>query len=182
MAYIDNTLTFSDTGIVEDASGIEIVGTWERIIAEKSAEYVCGNKGDVLEIGFGMGMCADYIQTQGVNSHTIVELHPQIIERMRAWAEGKSNVTIIEGDWNTVSYDRTYDGIYHDSYSPFEDDFSTFKQFAIDNTRSGSKITYFSPHTDENTYGFDNISFEELDVDPSEHIWYDKYYMPKVVM
>ena len=43
-----------------------------------------------------MGICADYIQAQGVNSHTIIEIHPQIIEKLNAWASDKSNVTILK--------------------------------------------------------------------------------------
>ena len=103
MAFKDNTLTFSDTKIIDTSTNKEVMMSWESPIMEKCAEFICHNSGDVLEIGFGMGICADYIQAQGVNSHTIVEIHPQVIERLNAWASGKSNVTIIEGDWNTAS-------------------------------------------------------------------------------
>ena len=99
MAFKDNILEFSDTKIVEVNTGIEVMMSWEAPIMERIAEYICQSKGDILEIGFGMGICSDYIQAQGVNSHTIVEIHPQIIEKLKAWATGKGNVTIIEGDW-----------------------------------------------------------------------------------
>ena len=115
MAFKDTTLTFVDTKIT-DESDAEVMMNWEAPIMEKSAEFICHNKGDILEIGFGMGICSDYIQAQGVNSHTIVEIHPQIIERLNAWANGKSNVTVIEGDWNSVSGLGTYDGIFIDTY------------------------------------------------------------------
>ena len=90
---------------------------WEAPIMEKCAEYICHNKGDILEIGFGMGICADYIQAQEVNSHTIIEIHPQILERLNAWASGKSNVTVIEGDWANLSLSGTYDGIFLDTFA-----------------------------------------------------------------
>ena len=67
MAFKDNTLTFSNTKIVDDVLGIEVMMTWEAPIMEKSAEFICQSKGDILEIGFGMGICSDYIQAQGVN-------------------------------------------------------------------------------------------------------------------
>ena len=102
MAFKDNTLEFFDSKIV-DSKGIEVMMDWESLIMEKSAEFICHNKGDILEIGFGMGICADYIQAQGVNSHTIVEIHPQILEKLNIWASNKSNVVIIEGDWSQVS-------------------------------------------------------------------------------
>ena len=115
MAFKDNILEFSDNKIVDQDSMIEVMMSWEAPIMKKSAEYICENKGDILEIGFGMGICSDYIQAQGVNSHTIVEIHPQIIERLKTWASGKSNVTVVEGDWNSVNL-GTYDGIFLDTY------------------------------------------------------------------
>ena len=128
MSFKDTTLTFADTKITDEFDA-EVMMNWEAPIMEKSAEFICHNKGDILEIGFGMGICSDYIQAQGVNSHTIVEIHPQIIERLNAWAEDKSNVTIIEGDWNSVSGLGTYDGIFIDTYG--DDNWSSFKDFAL---------------------------------------------------
>ena len=96
MAFKDNTLEFSDNQIWDTVFAIEVMMDWEVPIMEKSAEYICHNNGDVLEIGFGMGMCADYIQAQGVNSHTIIEIHPQIIEKLNTWASGKSNLTVVK--------------------------------------------------------------------------------------
>ena len=81
MGFKDNILQFTDTQIFDTISGVEVMMNWEAPIMEKSAEYICHNKGDVLELGFGMGICADYIQAQGVNSHTIIEIHPQILEK-----------------------------------------------------------------------------------------------------
>ena len=82
MAFKDNILDFFDNKIVDTESDIEVMMDWEDNIMKKSAEFVSHNKGDILEIGFGMGICSDYIQAQGVNSHTIVEIHPQIIEKL----------------------------------------------------------------------------------------------------
>ena len=88
MAFKDTILTFEDDKIITD-DNMEVMMSWEAPIMEKSAEYICQSKGDILEIGFGMGICSDYIQAQDVNSHTIVEIHPQIIEKLKAWAQGK---------------------------------------------------------------------------------------------
>ena len=83
MAFKDTTLVFEDTKILGE-DDIEVMMGWESPIMEKSAKYICQSKGDILEIGFGMGICSDYIQAEGVNSHTIVEIHPQILERLNA--------------------------------------------------------------------------------------------------
>ena len=78
MDFKDTTLTFNETRI-EDGNG-QVMMSWESPIMEKVAEYICKANGDILEIGFGMGICSDYIQAQSINSHTIIELHPQVIE------------------------------------------------------------------------------------------------------
>ena len=108
MAFKDTILNFEDNKITTD-DGMEVMMDWEAPIMEKSAEFICQSKGDILEIGFGMGIFADYIQTWGVNSHTIVEIHPQIIEKLKIWAEDKDNVIIVEGDWNSVEGLGKYD-------------------------------------------------------------------------
>tara|TARA_Y100000593_G_scaffold24566_1_gene49018 strand:+ start:1940 stop:2488 length:549 start_codon:yes stop_codon:yes gene_type:complete len=182
MAFKDNTLEFFDTKIVNE-DGMEVMMNWESPIMEKSAEYICHNKGDILEIGFGMGICADYIQSQGVNSHTIVEIHPQILERLNTWASGKSNVTIIEGDWADLSLSATYDGIFIDTFG--DDNWSQFKTFALARSKSGAKITYWNNFEEErNEHSFDSISFESISISPDENGYMDAsvYYMPKVVI
>ena len=183
MAFKDNTLTFEDAKIYDEEYGMEVMMSWESPIMEKSAEYICQSKGDILEIGFGMGICADYIQAQGVNSHTIVEIHPQIIERLKTWASGKSNVTIVEGDWYTVNGLSTYDGIFLDTFG--DDNFSNFKSFALAKIKSGGKITYWNNNEAEyNPHAFDTVSYEQVSITPVNNSYTsiaNNYYMPKVV-
>jgi len=180
MAFKDETLTFEDTKILNE-DGAEVMMNWEAVIMEKSAEYVCHNNGDILEIGFGMGICSDYIQSQGVNSHTIIEIHPEIIEKLKIWAEGKSNVTIIEGDWSSVEDLSTYDGIFIDTYG--DDNWSDFKDFALAKAKSGAKITYWNNFTDKrNEHSFDSVSFNDISVTPDDNTYFTSstYNMPKV--
>ena len=180
MAFKDTILTFEDDKIVTDDNK-EVMMSWEAPIMEKSAEYICQSKGDILEIGFGMGICSDYIQAEGVNSHTIVEIHPQIIEKLDIWAEGKTNVTVVEGDWNSVEL-STYDGIFIDTFG--DENWSSFKAFALAKGKSGAKVTYWNNFTDNrNEHDFDSVSFEEIAVTPDDNGYInlvDKYYMPKV--
>ena len=182
MAFKDTTLTFEDDKILTD-TGSEVMMSWEAPIMEKSAEYICQNKGDILEIGFGMGICSDYIQAQDVNSHTIVEIHPQIIEKLKIWAADKDNVTIVEGDWSDIELD-TYDGIFLDTYGDLNLD--RFKSFALSKAKDGAKITYWNNEENEhNPYSFDSVSYETVGIVPDENMYTfmkDNYYMPKVVV
>ena len=184
MAYKDHTLTFSDTKIVDTSyDNMEVMMSWEAPIMEKTAEYICQSKGDILEIGFGMGMCADYIQAQSVNSHTIVEIHPQIIEKLNTWASGKSNVTVVEGDWWAVKDSlSTYDGIFLDTFN--DDSWLNFKAFVEAKAKSGAKVSHWNNFEKEfNEHGFSNISFEKVSVTPDSNTYttiVSNYYMPKV--
>jgi len=180
MAFKDEVLIFEDTKIVHE-SGVEVMMDWEIQIMEKSAEYICSSKGDILEIGFGMGICSDYIQAQGVNSHTIIEIHPQIIEKLKTWAEGKSNVTIVEGDWNSVEGLSTYDGIFIDTYG--DENWLDFKDFATLTANPGAKITYWNNFTDRrNEHRFNSIEFESIPITPDANKYFNEntYSMPKV--
>ena len=180
MAFKDTILTFEDDKIITDDDR-EVMMSWETPIMEKSAEYICQSKGDILEIGFGMGICSDYIQAQGVNSHTIVEIHPQIIEKLKVWAEDKDNVTIVEGDWNSVEL-NTYDGIFIDTY--MDENWNQFKDFTLSKAKNGAKVTYWNSGMD-NEHNFDSISYEEISITPDDnsYIWDSEIYnMPKVVI
>ena len=180
MVFKDETLEFFDNKIV-NADGAEIMMDWEAPIMQKSAEFICHNKGDILEIGFGMGICADYIQAQGVNSHTIIEIHPQIIEKLKIWADDKPNVTIIEGDWYTVDNLSTYDGIFIDTYG--DNNWNNVKSFVLSRSKNGAKITYWNNFDSENNeHSFDSISFESISISPDSNSYMNgnTYYMPKV--
>jgi len=194
MAFKDNTLTFDSDGIITDTSdGASVCAepSEATVIYEKVAEFICQSKGDILEIGFGMGICSDYIQAQGVNSHTIIEIHPQVIEKLNTWASGKSNVTVVEGDWNSVSGLGTYDGILLDTFK--DDNWSNFKTFALAKGKTGAEVSYWNVSIgDTNEFSFDNISFEEVSVTPVENSYVDCivningvnniYYIPKVII
>ena len=59
MAFKDNILEFSDNQIWDPTVNMEVMMSWEVPIMERSAEFICQNKGDILELGFGMGISAD---------------------------------------------------------------------------------------------------------------------------
>ena len=99
-----------------DENGNIIMMSWEDPVMKKHAEIICSNGGDILEIGFGMGISAAHIQNQDIKSHTIIEIHPEVARRAREWAKDKPTVIIIEADWYDVIDDlKTYDGIFYDA-------------------------------------------------------------------
>ena len=119
--YVSQSLTFESDKITIDGVGDEVMMDWEHSIMSASAAYVTEGGGDILEIGFGMGISAGYMHSHSINSHTIVENHPQIIPKAVEWANNKSNVTIVSQSWYDVKDSiGTFDGIFYDTFGDEE--------------------------------------------------------------
>jgi hypothetical protein len=132
-----------------------VMMSWEQDLMKQHAMRVTQQGGDILEIGFGMGISAQYIQDFGCTTHTIVEHHPDVLTQLQEWATDKPNVKIIQGDWfelQDVICQNLYDGIWYDAdcnNSP------SFKRAIVDRALKPNGIfTYFAPNgTDKYAYG-----------------------------
>ena len=181
MSYTSSTLIFSDDKITISGSNIQVMMDWEHPIMSASADYVTQGGGDILEIGFGMGISAGYIQSHSISSHTIVENHPQVISKSREWASGKSNVTIVSQSWQEVTQSLgTFDGIFFDDFGGDYEDISSSLQHL---TKSGTKMTFWNNYrTSSNPIKADS-EHQEITVAPTANNSYwngSTYYMPKL--
>ena len=183
MAYIDKTLIFEDSKIhyTDNDEELQVMMSWEDDIMKASANYVCENGGDILEIGFGMGISANYIQSNNINSHTIIENHPQIIEKLKVWAEDKPNVIIIEGDWYDVKDSLlTYDGLFYDTFG--DENIDSFTTILPTLMKSGSKATWWNNFTNtDDVFFIDGTTYEAISVNPVSNMYFNSntYYLPK---
>ena len=184
MSYISSSLIFSDDKIIISGSHSpqeEVMMDWEHPIMSASAAYVTQGGGDILEIGFGMGISAGYIQSHSISSYTIIENHPQIISKSREWASGKSNVTIISQSWYDVRNSiGTFDGIFYDTYG--DDNMYDFSSSLSGLTKSGTKVTFWNnEYSAINHYGIPDITYQSVNVTPSSNSYFTSsiYYMPK---
>ena len=117
-SYLETDLTFTDNEILLP-DGFEVMMEWERPIMERSAEIITINGGDVLNVGFGMAIIDTAIQAHGVSTHTIIEAHPQVVRRARAWARDKNGINIVAKRWQDAIGDTgPFDGIYFDTLMP----------------------------------------------------------------
>lgn len=180
--YKDTNLVFSKNKITIDSTSEEVMMDWEKPLMQKHAEIVCHNNGDVLEIGFGMGISADYIQALKPKTHTIIEMHPQIFEKLKTWAKGKKNVQIIFGDWYEVQNQLgLYDGIFFDTFS--DDHVVSLKELVINTLKPNGKFTYFNPLQSKDQHLIDlYATYDIIDVDPPSNSYFNekKYYLPTV--
>lgn len=184
MNYIDRTLVFEEHKIyfIDEANEEQqVMMDWEDALMKKHADYVCINGGDILEIGFGMGISANYIQQNNPVSHTIVENHPQVIEKAKQWAEGKSNVTIIEGSWiDNLSELSTYDGVFYDTFGDL--DVSSFGEHLPSLVKEGGVATWWNATTEANNiFDIEEVVYEHINIVPPENNYYIEniYYLPK---
>ena len=168
--YISSSLTFSSDKIICQSSDWigfdkEVMMDWEHPIMSASAAYVTQGGGDILEIGFGMGISAGYIQSHSISSHTIIENHPQIIEKLETWANGKSNVNIISQSWSDVTGSlSTYDGIFYDV--DFDDNWNLFSSSLSSLTKSGTKLSVFNSVSNETNDHNIEMSYRQINITP----------------
>jgi protein-L-isoaspartate O-methyltransferase len=185
MSYTNKTLIFeSDKVYYTDeiyGEDREVMMDWEAPLMSASAVYICENGGDILEIGFGMGISANYIQSHSISSHTIIENHPQIITKAQEWASGKSNVTIISGSWYDVKDNlSTYDGIFYDTFG--DENMNHFSSSLSNLTKSGTKATWWNNNTNEsNYYNIPNVTYTSINISPPSNSYFNSntYYLPK---
>ena len=183
--YKSSSLKFCDDRIiVEDTSSLfnnkEVMMSWEDSLMSASAAYVTENGGDILEVGFGMGISADYIQSHDINSHTIIENHPQVIEKLYKWAEDKPNVKVIPNDWYDVKDSlEKFDGIFFDTYG--DDNMYYFSSSLSNWVKSGTKVTWWNNEPREtNFYNIPDVLYKKIDIEPALNFYFQgkSYYMP----
>jgi len=183
MTYIDETLAFESDKIyyTEDGSELQVMMSWEDPLMSASAAYVCGGAGDILEIGFGMGISAGYIQSHSIVSHTIIENHPEIIPKAQTWASGKSNVTIVTGSWYDIRDSlSTYDGVFYDAFG--DEDQIHFSSSLSSLVKKGGKATWWNSHPNETTFfNIPNVTYQQYSVNPPTNTYFNHttYYLPK---
>lgn len=147
-----------------------IMMKWEEPLMSKHSEIVCQNGGDILEIGFGMGLSANFIQSHSINSHTIIEINPQIYEIASEWAKDKNNVTIIKGDWYSIMSsmdENTFDGVFYDGYGGKNEMLVGALSKKV--LKNNGIFTYYNAASNRDIYKLgDNFNNDEVEVTVDE--------------
>jgi hypothetical protein len=97
---------------------LQVMMEWEKPYMEACVAAL-QPRGDVLEIGFGLGYSATAIQKFLPASHTIIECDPTVIKKTKEWAEKYTNIRIVEDMWqHAMPMLGVYDTIFFDDYCP----------------------------------------------------------------
>lgn len=113
--------------------GQQVMQDWERPLMKAMADVVTAGHGEVLEVGFGMGISSSYIQGRGVKSHSIIECNDAVIGQFDEWKSQypERDIRLIRGKWqDVVGQLGQYDGVFFDTYPLSE---AEFKEYVIDN-------------------------------------------------
>eukprot|EP00943_MAST-04B_sp_MAST-4B-sp1_P007795 g7795.t1 len=201
--FIERNVRYEGNALLDDENR-GVMMQWEEPLMEAHAEILCQSKGDVLNIGFGMGYIDTAIQKYPVKSHTIIEAHPQVYKKMIAdgW-DKKPNVKIVFGRWQDV-IDKvgTFDSVYFDTFDDVGH-LREFHQHLPKLVRPGGMYSFFNGISDNVFFlgvacecikleltemNFSQIEFYPVDIDVSdEEIWKDtsfryfnsnQYYLP----
>jgi hypothetical protein len=131
--------------------GFQVMQYWEAPVMRAMVDAVAHRTKAILEVGYGLGISAELIQQKQVASHTILEPHPQIFERLTLWARRKSHVSAIQTSWEEwirTAEDSRLDGILFDTYplrkSMMHKNHFTFFPEAKRLLKPGGLFTYYS--------------------------------------
>ncbi len=109
-----------------DLDDQQIMEDWQIPVMQAMAGIAGNARGAVLEIGFGRGVAADFLQHAGVASHTVVECNEHIVARFEAWRAGYTarDIRLLQGRWQDLTERfETYDGILFHAYPLDEEEF-----------------------------------------------------------
>ncbi|WP_313281131.1 hypothetical protein [Delftia tsuruhatensis] len=103
--------------------GQVVMSRSEETYFEKIFKHFAGiKKKSVLEIGYGLGISAKFIQKyMQPEKHDIVEIEVQVFRNLEKFSLNHASVNPIMGDWKQISADGKYDFIFYDPYDYFLD-------------------------------------------------------------
>ena len=212
--YKERTLTFESDKIVFSKNGetFQVMMDWETPIMKRSAEWVTngGKAESVLEIGYGMGIAASFIQAYQPNQHIIMELHPRVAERAEEYANQRNKyysgdkrtahkrVTIMGGkDWYTEfqkdfnkSGLQEFDAIFIDTYN--DNNLYKLKEYITKMLKPGGRMTWWNPMEDKLPdinirkargieYEMIKMSDHKITIPTNNYHNTDVYYMPMYI-
>jgi guanidinoacetate N-methyltransferase len=163
---------------------------WAKPYMQELAKIATRNGGVILEIGFGLGLSADYIQKQAIEKHVIVEMNTDVFAKLKVFMQSApKTVEPILGLWQEVipsMPDESFDGIIFDAYPLSADDLEyhfSFFENAYRLLKRGGVFTYYSSEETDfssqhlqklHAAGFKNIQKKVCAVNPSEDCLYWK--------
>lgn len=185
----DEKATFTQDDLV--IQGHPVMERWEDSYMKELARIASSQGGIVLEVGFGMGISAEYIQAHDIESHYIIEANNDVFTALVKFAQESAHPILpLYGFWQDITKiipDNSIAGILFDTYPLTEEEihqnhFTFFKE-AYRILKQGGVLTYYSDEIDSfsethlaalREAGFENIDQTVCAVNPPEDCQYWK--------
>ncbi|MDJ1135393.1 class I SAM-dependent methyltransferase [Streptomyces iconiensis] len=168
--------------------GHPVMEDWEDPYMADLARIATSRRGRVLEVGFGLGISAGYVQQANVDEHVIIEANADVFDRLCAFARSADRpVRPLSGLWQDVCPSLPggcFDGILFDTYPLTREEvhrshFLFFRE-AHRLLRPGGVLTYYSDESDSleshmgplQEAGFQEISWHLCAVQPPPECLY----------
>jgi guanidinoacetate N-methyltransferase len=159
-----------------DLSDEQIMEDWQLPLMEAMAAIAARSGGDVLEVGFGRGVSAGFIQRHGVRSHTIIECNPSVLARFDRWRETfpDRDIRIVPGLWQDVIGSLgDFDAVFFHTYALDEDESVEFLAGSVTfaahffpeaaaHLRPGGSFTYLTNEIDSLGRAHQRLLFEHF--------------------
>lgn len=149
--YTPNALKICGHPVMED---------WEKGYMKLLAKIATQTGGNILEVGFGMGISASNIQNYKISKHTIIEANQAVYDKATAWRfRATAPVELLFGFWENITKNlsnNSFNGILFDTYPLTEAEihknhFSFFKE-AYRLLKPGGILTYYSDEISDFSY------------------------------
>jgi guanidinoacetate N-methyltransferase len=179
---------------VLDSQSLKILGhpvmeNWETPYMKELARVATREGGIVLEVGYGMGISARFIQTHSIEHHLIIEANDSIAKTLSEFAKDAPNpVTALPGFWEDVTphiQSGSISGILFDTYPLRKEEihsnhFAFFRE-AYRLLKEGGVLTYYSDESSDFSpehraalvsAGFEDIEYTLCEVNPPPECLY----------
>ena len=106
-----------------------VMQQWEQNFMQKLANIATSRGGNILEIGFGLGLSFSQIQRNKIHKHVIIEANEQVYETISS--QNKNKTILLESHcqfWQEVIPNlpnQYFDGILYDTYPSSKKDLHT---------------------------------------------------------
>ena len=151
-AYLEQPLAYNNDNLL-DASGNPVMMPWEgQIMAAHATEM----RGDVLNVGFGIGLIDGLLQAQMPKSHHIIEAHPDVQRHIlsKGWRE-KPGVTVHFGRWQDAMSEiptDSLDAVFFDTHDEGVEDMLQWAREAKRVLRPTGLLSFWNAYNAHNIF------------------------------